>query len=95
MRNSLRLNYIKIIILKRVDYFFNVEINEKRAEIGLGLKPSLTGQGRGTKFCQAIIDHILQRNPGLGLLQLDVVAFNEWAIHTYELLDFKKVRRHL
>lgn len=56
-------------------------------DIGLGMRPDLTGQGRGMGFMQFIIDSIETKQP----LRLTVAAFNKRANALYEKFGFRKV----
>lgn len=56
-------------------------------DIGLGMRPDLTGQGQGTSFLQFIMDSIETNQP----LRLTVAAFNKRAIALYEKFGFCKV----
>ncbi|MBD7969255.1 GNAT family N-acetyltransferase [Paenibacillus gallinarum] len=57
--------------------------------VGVQMKPSMTGQGYGSIFFKAVIEHgreLLKFNH----LELCVVDFNKRAIRTYEKEGFKK-----
>jgi [ribosomal protein S18]-alanine N-acetyltransferase len=61
-------------------------------EIGLGLRPDLTGRGLGQAFTRAVID--LARLQGAGRITLAVAAFNARAIRVYERCGFAETGRH-
>jgi RimJ/RimL family protein N-acetyltransferase len=61
-------------------------------EIGLGLRPDLTGRGLGQAFTDAVID--LARLQGAGRITLAVAAFNARAIRVYERCGFAETGRH-
>jgi [ribosomal protein S18]-alanine N-acetyltransferase len=61
-------------------------------EIGLGLRPDLTGRGLGRAFTGAVID--LARLHGAGPITLAVAAFNARAIRVYERCGFAETGRH-
>ena len=61
-------------------------------EIGLGLRPDLTGRGLGQAFTGAVID--LARSHGAGRITLAVAAFNARAIRVYERCGFVETGRH-
>jgi [ribosomal protein S18]-alanine N-acetyltransferase len=61
-------------------------------EIGLGLRPDLTGRGLGQAFTGAVID--LARRHGAGRITLAVAAFNTRAIRVYERSGFAETGRH-
>jgi ribosomal-protein-alanine N-acetyltransferase len=62
------------------------------AEIGLGLRPDLTGRGLGAAFTQAAI--ALARAHGAERITLAVAAFNLRAIRVYERAGFAETGRH-
>lgn len=57
-------------------------------DIGIGLKPNLTGQGLGTAFFSFIVQTV-QEEYQLPL-RLTVALFNKRAIHLYEKFGFLK-----
>lgn len=54
-----------------------------QGELGLGLRPDLTGQGRGSAFLAEILDFV-RENYKLEKLRLSVASFNQRAIKTYK-----------
>lgn len=70
--------------------FYNVnDEGEEILAVGVQMKPSMTGQGYGSKFFSEIIEQgrvLLNYNH----LELSVVDFNKRAIRTYEKEGFKK-----
>jgi RimJ/RimL family protein N-acetyltransferase len=62
-------------------------------EVGLGLRPDLTGRGLGLEFLLAGID-FGRRRFGLTRVILNVAAFNERAIKVYERAGFRETGRH-
>jgi [ribosomal protein S18]-alanine N-acetyltransferase len=63
-------------------------------EIGLGLRPELTGQGLGRDFFLAGLD-FARRRWGSVRIVLTVAAFNERARRVYERAGFREVGRHV
>ena len=63
--------------------------NDPCIDIGLGMNPSLVGQGNGAMFCKLIIEQIEGENSKVPL-RLTVATFNKRAIHLYEKLGFKE-----
>ena len=59
---------------------------ESFLDLGLGLKPELTGQGNGYDFLEFIIPTLSAEN-----LRLTVASFNKRAIRLYEKFGFKQV----
>ena len=60
---------------------------EDEVEIGLGLRPDLTGRGIGQTFAQAVVDDARARWP-TAHVWLDVFPWNDRAITVYERLGF-------
>ncbi|WP_433748744.1 GNAT family N-acetyltransferase [Falsibacillus pallidus] len=61
-------------------------------DIGLGMKPALTGKGRGSEFLAFILEQIAI-DSGNKPFRLTVAAFNERAIHLYEKFGFRKQQK--
>jgi [ribosomal protein S18]-alanine N-acetyltransferase len=61
-------------------------------EIGLGLRPDLTGRGLGAAFAAAAIQ--LARDGGAERITLAVAEFNLRAISVYERAGFVETGRH-
>lgn len=69
--------------------FFEFLVADDVVEVGLGLRPDLTGQGLGETFTEAGLAFARERfRPGRFTLR--VAAFNERAIKVYERLGFVK-----
>ena len=63
--------------------------NEKFIDVGIGMNPTLTGQGNGYRFSSYILQHLQGIFP-LTPIRLTVAKFNKRAIHLYEKLGFEK-----
>jgi len=72
--------------------FAQLEPAAGATEIGLGLRPDLTGRGLGQAFTGAVVD--LARLHGAGRITLAVAAFNARAIRVYERCGFAERGRH-
>lgn len=59
--------------------------------IGLGLRPDLTGQGRGLAFFEAILD-FARRTFGPQALRVTVAAFSQRAMRVYEKAGFERMQ---
>jgi [ribosomal protein S18]-alanine N-acetyltransferase len=68
--------------------------DERTIEIGLGLRPDLTGRGLGGSFLVAGIDFARERF-GPETFVLSVATFNERAIKVYERAGFAPVRVYM
>ena len=56
-------------------------------DIGLGMRPELTGNGRGETFVRAILDHAVKAM-AVGRVRMTVADFNTRALRVYENLGF-------
>jgi ribosomal-protein-alanine N-acetyltransferase len=74
--------------------YFSFKPNGDTVEIGLGLRPDLTGQGRGAAFLTAGLDFGRQRFAPQRFT-LAVATFNERAIKVYERAGFTRKRIYL
>lgn len=68
-------------------YAAGIYEDEQAIDIGLGLRPDYTGQGKGVEFLAQVMDYIRKLNRG-EKIQLVVAAFNERAIKVYERTGF-------
>jgi [ribosomal protein S18]-alanine N-acetyltransferase len=74
--------------------FYYFEGKGDALEIGLGLRPDLTGRGLGFDFFLAGLEFGRQRfRPGR--VTLNVASFNERAIKVYERAAFRETGRHV
>lgn len=62
---------------------------ENHIDVGIGMKPELTGQGNGTTFFSFILKYIQESNNDK-CIRLTVAEFNHRAIQLYEKLGFKR-----
>lgn len=65
---------------------------EEQIDIGIGLKPNLTGKGFGTTFFSFILHDIQGTHPNTNL-RLTVATFNKRAIRLYEKFGFVKQKK--
>ena len=74
--------------------YFSLKPNGAAVEIGLGLRPDLTGQGLGADFLAAGLEFARERfSPER--FTLAVATFNERAIKVYERAGFTRDRVYL
>ncbi|GAB1157086.1 GNAT family protein [Paenibacillus illinoisensis] len=70
-------------------YAAGIYTDLRKLDIGLGLKPDLTGNGRGQEFLSEVLSFLNNQFSGREY-QLVVAAFNERAIRVYERIGFVK-----
>ncbi|MGM0751670.1 MAG: GNAT family N-acetyltransferase [Bacillota bacterium] len=71
--------------------FFSVDIvGPNICDIGLGIRPDLTGQGKGLEFLNSGIDFV-QSTFSPDKITLSVATFNQRAIKTYRKIGFKDI----
>ena len=73
--------------------FYYLDARQDSVEIGLGLRPDLTGKGLGLEFFLEGVAFAHDRFPGRRVT-LNVAAFNERAITIYERAGFRRTGEH-
>ena len=72
--------------------FWSFRPDGEEVEVGLGLRPELTGRGLGEPFARAALDYAREEwSPKR--FRLYVAAWNARAIRVYERLGFREVAR--
>ena len=74
--------------------FFNFRPDGQRVEIGLGLRPDLTGKGLGQAFINAGLA-FGQEHFSVGMWSLSVATFNTRAIRLYKRVGFTPLNTFL
>jgi [ribosomal protein S18]-alanine N-acetyltransferase len=74
--------------------FYYFDEQKDTVEIGLGLRPDLTGKGLGLQFFLEGVAFARDRFPGRRVT-LNVAAFNERAITVYERAGFRRTGEHV
>ncbi|MBD7945634.1 GNAT family N-acetyltransferase [Psychrobacillus sp. Sa2BUA9] len=77
-----------------IGFFSFTSVSPGEIDIGLGMRPDLTGRGRGLDFLQAGMQFALNRFQPT-IITLSVAAFNKRAIGTYKKIGFEKVSNFL
>lgn len=71
--------------------FYSFIARDDEVEVGLALRPDLTGQGMGLEFLQAGLDYAMDLfHPAR--FRLDVATFNQRAMRVYERARFRPSR---
>jgi ribosomal-protein-alanine N-acetyltransferase len=70
--------------------FFSFTVGQCSVDIGLGMKPELTGKGIGLDFIKAGLEYAVFKYNPLEIT-LSVATFNERAIKVYKKAGFKLV----
>jgi len=85
--------YYSVIQNGRVVGFYSfTQTAQETIDIGLGMKPDLTGSGKGNEFLKAGMEYAKSTyNPQE--ITLSVAAFNKRAIRVYEKAGFKETER--
>jgi len=71
--------------------FFQFEIEGETVDVGLGLRPDLTGAGLGLDFLLAGLEFARERHSP-ARFTLAVATFNERAIRVYQRAGFRRER---
>jgi RimJ/RimL family protein N-acetyltransferase len=74
--------------------FYYYELKGAALEIGLGLRPDLTGRGVGLEFLRGGIA-FAREHFGTERIILNVAEFNERAIKVYERAGFRRTGAHM
>jgi RimJ/RimL family protein N-acetyltransferase len=73
-------------------WWLDAREDEGAVEVGLGLRPDLTGRGLGEAFIRAELDYVrAEWRPAT--FRLFVTVWNERAIRLYERLGFREIGR--
>jgi [ribosomal protein S18]-alanine N-acetyltransferase len=74
--------------------FFGIEAKDGSVDVGLGLRPDLTGAGRGLDFLLAGLNFARELHSPTRFT-LAVATFNERAIRVYERAGFRRERVYM
>jgi ribosomal-protein-alanine N-acetyltransferase len=77
----------------RLAGFFEFTVDDDVVEVGLGLRPDLTGHGLGGAYLETGLQFASERFGGRNYA-LAVAAFNQRAIAVYERAGFRATRRY-
>ena len=94
MRDPARTGHCRAVLGEGgcLDAFWYFDWHGDVVEVGIGLRPDLTGRGLGESFMRAQLDYALQSwQPET--FRLFVAAWNERAIRLYTRLGFHEVGR--
>ena len=68
------------------------DYNTPALDIGMGVRPDLTGQGRGFQYVNAVIDFAIRTYSPDGL-RVTIAAFNSRAMRVWEKAGFQVVQK--
>jgi len=94
MRDPARAAHLRAVLGEngRLEAFWYFDWHGDVVEVGIGLRPDLTGGGLGESFLRAQLEYASQHwNPVT--FRLFVASWNERAIRLYERLGFHEVAR--
>lgn len=86
-------HYYSVLENQKLIGFFGIfpkESRKKEIELGLGLKPELTGNGLGKNFVTMILQYIKEEHSYVKIW-LSVADFNQRAIKLYERVGFNYI----
>ena len=75
-----------------IGFYSFIQAADNTIDIGLGMKPELTGNGRGLKFLKAGLE-FAESTYSPQKITLSVAAFNKRAITLYQNIGFQEVGR--
>ncbi|KOP28965.1 hypothetical protein ADM98_08565 [Exiguobacterium sp. BMC-KP] len=85
-------HYFAVLNKEELIGYYVFEPNAEVVDVGLGMRPDLTGQGNGMAFLDAglafVMDHYAPKQ-----IELAVATFNERAIRLYTKSGFEPVER--
>jgi RimJ/RimL family protein N-acetyltransferase len=94
MRDPAKRDHYRAVLADQgyLDAFWYFDWHEDVVEVGIGLRPDLTGRGLGESFFQAQLDYA-SREWSPTRFRLFVTAWNERAVRLYDRLGFREVGR--
>lgn len=94
MRDPAHLGHYRAVLDEsgRLEAFWYFDQEDDVVEVGIGLRPDLTGRGGGEPFLRDQLEYASQRWQPL-TFRLFVAAWNERAIRLYRRLGFREVAR--
>jgi len=94
LRDPARAHHRRAVLAEdgRLDAYWYFDWHDDVVEVGIGLRPDLTGRGLGESFLRAQLDYA-RRTWRPATFRLFVTAWNERAIRLYGRLGFREVDR--
>jgi ribosomal-protein-alanine N-acetyltransferase len=94
MRDPARVAHYRAVLGDegRLDAFWYFDRHNEVVDVGIGLRPDLTGRGHGEPFLRAQLEYASQEWQPL-TFRLFVAAWNARAIRLYRRLGFREVAR--
>jgi len=84
-------HYFAVLNGEEMIGYYVFELNAEIVDVGLGMRPDLTGQGNGTAFLEAGLAFVMDRYAPKQI-ELAVATFNERAIRLYTKSGFEPVK---
>ena len=81
-------NYFQYTYDSELSGFFSIELAYDTITLGLGLRPDLTGKGKGKLFLREIEEYVVLNYPSVSKIELAVAQFNIRALKLYESLGY-------
>ncbi|MCY1691509.1 GNAT family N-acetyltransferase [Exiguobacterium sp. SL14] len=85
-------HYFAVLNGEELIGYYVFELNADIVDVGLGMRPDLTGQGNGTAFLEAGLAFVMDRYAPKQI-ELAVATFNELTIRLYTKSGFEPVER--
>ncbi|WP_139205831.1 GNAT family N-acetyltransferase [Halobacillus alkaliphilus] len=79
---------------KLIGFYLITPVEPETVDLGLGLRPDMTGQGKGGPFLQKALDYA-DMHYGARSFTLSVATFNKRAIRVYKNAGFKVIRTYM
>ncbi|UOQ45261.1 GNAT family N-acetyltransferase [Halobacillus salinarum] len=76
-----------------IGFLTAIPVDEGKVEIGLGMRPDLTGKGRGEEQLSSMLEFV-KKEYDPHTVTLAVAKFNRRAITVYERAGFKKIETY-
>ncbi|MBS4535728.1 GNAT family N-acetyltransferase [Clostridium sp. D2Q-14] len=86
--------FIAVLLNNELVSYGRISLNEDKAYIGIGVKPSLCGKGHGKNIMKLLIEECKRRFPN-STIALEVRSFNKRAINCYKNIGFRIKEKYM